>query len=336
MVAMRTKWPLAAAIALILVAAVGGGAWWYRNRVEQAKKAEAPAPAPVQEVHGEVSLTGTIDAREIVNVASPMEGKVIAFRAEVGDEVYEGQLLAELGNEMLSAAQQGASELVERTQERFNELEAAVASARLEASRAAADYLRVKGEFERASRNWNREKMLLAEGATPRQRAERAEAEFKTLQNDMITLEGVAKGSEGRLSSLLQTLESTRKNLEARTQDLEFTSARVESGQIFSPVNGIVISRRGAPGDDVNPTMNDLFRIGADLTNLTVTVEPNPAILAKIKPEMPALILIADIPNEAIAGVVSKIDKGRVTIDFTTPTPIVKPGHSAQVRLRLP
>ncbi|MDZ4802871.1 MAG: efflux RND transporter periplasmic adaptor subunit [Bryobacteraceae bacterium] len=330
------KWPLAAAIALILAAAVGGGAWWYRTRAGQAKIAEAPAPAPVQDVSGEISLTGTIDAREIVNVASPMEGKVIAFRAEVGDEVYEGQLLAEIGNEMLSAAQQGATELVERTQERFNELEAAVASARLEASRASADYVRVKGEFERASRNWNREKMLLAEGATPRQKAERAETEFKNLQSDLTSLEGVARGSESRLASLQQTLDNSRRNLEARTEDLESAKARVESGQIFSPVNGIVVSRRGAPGDDVNPAMDDLFRIGADITSLTVTVEPNPAVLAKIKPDMPALIIIADIPNEAIPGVVSSVEKGRVVIDFSTPTPIVKPGHSAQVRLRIP
>ncbi len=179
---MRSKWPALAATVLVLCAAAGGGFWYYRAQAAAKAKAAVPPPAAPQQITGEISLSGTVGAREVVEVASPVEGKVYAFRAEVGDEVYEGQLLAELTNETLSLAQQSAAEQVERTQDRFNELEASVAAARLETSRATADFLRVKGEFERASRNYTRQKMLYAEGATPRQQYEKAEAEFKTLQ----------------------------------------------------------------------------------------------------------------------------------------------------------
>ncbi len=152
----------------------------------------------------------------------------------------------------------------------------------------------------------------------------------------MTTLEGVASGAESRLTSLQQTLENTRKNLETRTEDLEAAKARVDAGQVFSPVNGVVISRRGQPGDDVNPTMHDLFRIGTDLTNLVVVVEPPPPALPKIQPGMAALVLSADVPGEALSGTVSKVENGRVTVEFATPTPIIRPGHTAQVRLKLP
>lgn len=339
MVAMRFKWPLAVATVLVLAGAAGGGFWYYRSQAAAAAakaKAAQAAAAPVQQITGEISLSGLIGAKEVVSVAAPMDGKINAFRAEVGDEVYEGQLLAEITSETLSLAQQSASEQVERTQERLNELEATVAAARLESSRATADLLRVRGEFERASRNYTRQKMLVAEGATPRLVFEKAEAEWKTLQADLKTLEGVANGSESRLKSLQQTLENTRKNLEARTEDLEASKARVDAGQVFSPVNGILISRHGAPGDDVNPTVTDLFRIATDLSNLEVTVDPPPPALPKIKPGMPALVFSADMANEPLQGSVKSVENGRVVIEFASPNPIVKPGTTAQVRLRLP
>jgi multidrug efflux pump subunit AcrA (membrane-fusion protein) len=49
---------------------------------------------------------------------------------------------------------------------------------------------------------------------------------------------------------------------------------------------------------------------------------------------MPAAIHVAE-SAEAIAGSVREIRDGRVIVDFTSPTPAIKPGMSAQVQIKL-
>ena len=63
--------------------------------------------------------------------------------------------------------------------------------------------------------------------------------------------------------------------------------------------------------------MDDLFRIATDLSNLSIVVDPSPAQLARIKPGQAVLINLADIPNEALGGIVSSAEGGSVTIDFS-------------------
>ncbi len=334
---MKRSW-VGIAIAVVVLVTAGSAAFvWYRG--QSGTKTITPVPAAAaggSAANGEISVSGTISATEVTKVGVPIDGQVTAFHAEVGDEVYQGQLLAEVTNTGLGTAQQAAEAELERAGERVSKVEALVASARLEASRAEADYSRVKADLDRAARLWNRQQMLLKEGATPKRVAEKAEADFRTLQQDSANLGEVSRGAESRLASLTADLDNARKTLERRSEDMEATKARVDSGQVFSTVSGLVTGRRGVAGDEVHPTMDDFFQIATDLSRLTVTVEPSPAVVAKIKPGLEVLVVVADLPNEALAGVVRAVENGRVVIDFANPSPVVKPGLTAQVRIRLP
>lgn len=331
---MKAKWiPIAAATVLIAVVAAGL-AFLYRTTAT-APPAPNPVPAPVAEVESEAVLPAIIRARLLVKTPVPVDGRVAAFHAEVGDEVFEGQIIAEIRSEASEVARESAKLDVEQGQTRVNNLESTVTAARLEASRASADAARLRAELDRATRNYSREKLLLAEGATPRLVFEKAERDYKTLETDSATAQELSRAADERVSSLQAELDRQRKILETKLTDMEGAESRAASGQVLAPAAGVIAARRGQVGDEVHPSMEDLFQIATDLSVLDAEVEPSPAQLARIKPGQPAAVTVADLPNEALTGKVVSVQDGKAMVEFSNPSPLVRPGMTAQVRIKI-
>lgn len=324
--------------AVAAVAVIAGGIATYflvrRQAMEQAAQAKADA-ARQTELPPEVTLPGVIHARDVLKVAAPIEGVVRVFHVDVGAEVYEGQLLAEITSETLDSAHQLTVVELERAQTRVQNMETALSAARLEASRASADAIRARSELDRATRTYQRQKLLIGEGATPRQTFEKAEREYNAISAESQNLDLVAQHAEERVSSSSRELDAARKILEGKVEEMEVAKARVEAGQVLSPATGIISARRGQAGDEVHPSMEDLFQIATDTTNLEVTVEPSPADLARIKPGLAGWVHVADLPNDPLPAKVTGIEEGKVRLEFANPSPLVRPGQTAQVRIRV-
>jgi HlyD family secretion protein len=337
MLSMRQKLLLAGA-AVLIVAIAAAGLIVQRRQAEVAARSEAEQRKSASEAAArtaDIVLSGTIGARETTPVAAPMAGIVKAFHADVGDMVYEGQLLAEIENQGLQASHEHATLEVEKAQTRVNNLEGSISAARLEASRAEADAIRARAEFDKASRHYTRQKLLVAEGATPRNVFEKAEKDYQALQSESDNLTQVAKNADERVIALTRDLDNARKLLEARVAELDASKTRVEAGQVTSSVSGTVVSRRGDTGGEVHPTMQDLFQIATDTSVLTVVVEPSPADLARIKAGQSAAVYVADVPDESLSGRVISVESGKVVVEFANPSALVKPGQTAQVRIKV-
>src|SRR4051812_18445560 len=116
MVAMQRQWPLIAGALVFACVVAGSSVWWYRaveaRKSQEAARAEKEAAAKATAAaipHGEIRLQGVVSAKEIVQIAAPTDGQLLRFHVDAGDEVYQGQLLAEIGNTTLSAAQESAT-----------------------------------------------------------------------------------------------------------------------------------------------------------------------------------------------------------------------------------
>jgi multidrug resistance efflux pump len=326
---MKGKGLLIAGI-VILAAIAAGALSMLKQTPKQEAAVQAPPPLPV-----DATMPAKLQAQTLVNIGVPITGKVENFHVEAGDEVYEGQLLAQIRSEALVSAVQTATEDLESAQTRINNLESLIAASRLEASRAGADATRVRADLDRASKRYERERMLLAEGATPRLTFEKAQREFLALEKESANLDQLARQSEERVDSLQRDLDNVRKILQDKVDELETVQASVAAGQIYSPVSGIVASRRGLAGDEVNPSIRDLFQIATDLSVLEAVAVPSAADLARIKPGQEAFVALAESPNELLPGVVKKVEEGQVTIEFKNPNPAIRPGLTAQVRIKL-
>lgn len=333
---IRGKWLLFAGVTILAAVAAGAIAVWRQHAVNPPPKPVEAPKAVAQTFSGnEVSLNGRVQAHTVVNVPVPVDGLIESLAVEIGADVFEGQLLARIRNVKLDTALEVATAEVDKTQMRVQNTEAGITAARLEASRAGADAARTRAEFDRAEKAWQRQQMLFREGATPRLTYEKAEREYNTLKEERESKDAVARQTDERVESLNRDLDAFRRTLDDRAKSLEQAKADVASADVHAPADGVVVGRRGAPGDEVNPEMQDLYRIATNLAALEVVVEPTPPQLQRIRPGQVVAIHVAEMPNEAINGTVREINGTQVIIDFTSPTALIRPGVSAQVTIKL-
>ncbi|HEU0140218.1 MAG TPA: efflux RND transporter periplasmic adaptor subunit [Bryobacteraceae bacterium] len=333
---MRGKWILLAGVAILVAVIAGALSAVWRDRAERARQAQEQAEAKkAGPPASEISLSGTVQAQNVVPVPASVNGTLEIYYVEEGQEVFEGQLLARIRNTRLETERDAATAELERIQTRVNNLESGIISARLEASRAMADANRARADFERVEKVYQRQRMLYSEGATPRLVWEKAQKDYERTKAEYEGLQELARQAESRLSSSIGDLDQARVMLSERTAEFEHAQAELQSAEVHSPVDGIVVAVRGQAGDVVDPGIPDLLRIATELNSLQVTVMPDVASLPYIHPGQPAVVQLPEAANEALPGQVLEVRDGTVVVVFQSPTPAVKPGLTAQVRLKL-
>jgi multidrug resistance efflux pump len=333
---MRGKWILFGGVTVLAAIAAGALVVW-----RQTVKPVLPKPAPVVQTiapqgfqGNEVSLAGKIAAQKIVNVPAPIDGIIESFAVDAGDNVFEGQVLARIKNARVSSAMEMATAELDKAETRVKNTEAAIVSTRLEASRARADAARAKNDLDRAEKNYNRQKLLFAEGATPRLTYEKSENDYNILKDEAESKTALAQQADDRAAQLNRDLDAFKRMLDEQSQAMERAKSDATGGEVRSPVDGLILSRRGQAGEEVSRSMDDLFRIATAMSAMEVIVEPTPPQLARIRAGQAAAIHLAEV-SDAIEGTVREVVGSQVIVDFISPTPLIKPGLTAQVTIKL-
>ena len=334
---MKGKWLLAGGSAIFL--AVGGGALvWWRNQqpppTAVTKAAPDPPTRPPAFFGNEVSLNGMLQPQKTVTVGAPIDGTIQEVMADAGTPVFQGQVIARIKNGKLDTALESATAEVEKLKTRIANLEGSIVAARLEASRAQADAARAKAELDRTEKAYNRQSLLYKEGATPRLTYEKSEHDYKQAQTDSDNLAAVSKNASDRIDSLNQDLDNAKKLLDGKNQDLETARVDVASGEVQAPADGIVLVRKGLPGEPITKAVQDFFQIAINTAVMQAVVEADASVLPRIKEGAQAAVRVAEFPEE-ITGVVREIKRSTVIVEFANPAPEVKPGLSARVKIKL-
>jgi membrane fusion protein, macrolide-specific efflux system len=158
-------------LALTLLALViGAGGWWaWKAWGAGAKKSDELIFASVQraDIEDLVGATGSLQPRDYVDVGAQVSGQLKKLHVEVGTEVKEGQLLAEIDAEQ-SAARVDANRASLRAQQ--------------------ATLVERQVNLEKAERDLQRQKNLMAEEATTTEQVQNAETAVRTARTQINTL----------------------------------------------------------------------------------------------------------------------------------------------------
>ena len=119
---MRGKWVLLAGVVVLVAIAAGALTVWRRELAAKRKPVVTNAAIPLPP-GTEINLPGRVEAKNVVPVAATIEGTIDAFHVQVGDEVFEGQLLASIKNTDLESARDVAAMEFERAETRITNLE---------------------------------------------------------------------------------------------------------------------------------------------------------------------------------------------------------------------
>jgi macrolide-specific efflux system membrane fusion protein len=185
----RRPWRLAF-VALVILAILGASGYaWYRWG-PGAKTESAYITATVQrgDIEDQVSATGSLQPRDYVDVGAQVSGQLRKIHVEVGSEVKEGDLLAEIDAET-SQARVDASRAQLRSQQ------AQMAEREL--------------TLTKAERDLQRQKNLMAEEATT----------AETLQNAETTV----RTARVQIQALKASMEQLQASMRVEEANLKFT-----------------------------------------------------------------------------------------------------------------
>lgn len=328
---MRGKWVLFAGV--VLLAAIGAGAYmWHRKQAPPQQLAKGPAEPPPGT---EITLEGMIRAVDRIRIDAPVSGVLEEFAVAPGDEVHEGQVLGRIANDAIREEEVEARLELERAQARLRAQEAELTALRLEESRLAADAARARSELARVEKIYQRQSLLIREGATPRLVFQRAEEDYLAAKKERDRIEELLAAAQDRVQAAAAGLEEARKAVADRQEQLEAARSRAESCNLVAPADGIVVRIARSAGETVEEGFEGLIEIASDWTHLELEADAPEAYTKRLAPGDAALIVLAELPQGALEAQVKSVAKQQVVIAFTSPSTLVRPGMTATVRLKL-
>ena len=165
----RRTWFRPAALALLALVIAAGGWWGWKAWGNSATNADESIFATVQrgDIEDLVGATGSLQPRDYVDVGAQVSGQLKKLHVEVGTEVKEGQLLAEIDAEQ-SAARVDANRASLRAQQ--------------------ATLVERQVNLEKAERDLQRQKNLMAEAATTTEQVQNADTAVRAARTQINTL----------------------------------------------------------------------------------------------------------------------------------------------------
>ena len=331
---MRSKWLLISVLAVC--AGIAGGALSLRYRHRSPEVAEHTSGAAVIS-KPEASWSGTIRPQHVVNVGARVNGNIETFMADVGQEVFQGQVLARIGAGQLESDREAAVHSVESAQDQVSKAEAAISSSRMEASRAAADAQRARMALDRIQKVYSRQQTLHDAGATPRLTFEKAQQDFEAALQEADIMGKAERAANDNVQNAIQSLDLAKQALADHTSRLDDAQGAMEYAEVRSPVDGLIVGRKGDVGKPAEDAGDALFQIATDVYALEVIIEPPSPVLKRIHPGQQALVSVLDLQTGGMPGEVKEVkDKeGQVIVEFNSTVPAIRPGMRADVRLKV-
>lgn len=264
---------LGAALAISCLTSACGG------QESQTSKKAIPVTLQTLEIATLIESTqyvGTLEAKNRVNLAPRIDGRILEIFVKQGDKVSQGKAIIKLEptreleevNARIADVNVAKAEFSEaEAQLRTREAERARAAANVE--RARADLQDAKAEVILAEVNYKRSKFLVGEGVEPKQDLDDKTRDLKTkiaqrdADKEALNAELKALSAAERQVDQAVALVNSRKEAVRRAQgELGSTSQALAYNTITAPIEGVV-------GDFNEYKVGDVVNVGDRLTTIT-------------------------------------------------------------------
>ncbi len=259
----RAVWPVGL---VIVVCVLVGLMLWYRSRGPLVNAVVAERRAVVDRV----VATGKVVPLARIRLGSVVLGTVARVHADRGDKVKRGEVLVALDDAEAVALEDQAKATLQQAEARLGQVGGVAARVALESVKQAS------ARMEQAQSDLEREKALMANGASTQERVDSATKAYEIAVSAHAAALAQATSTGpggGDYRAAASQVAQARASMEAAT-------ARLSQTRIVAPADGVVLTRDVEPGDVVQPgrTLMELAQSG--WTGLSVQVdEKNLALL---------------------------------------------------------
>ncbi|MEF9993733.1 MAG: efflux RND transporter periplasmic adaptor subunit [Acinetobacter sp.] len=182
------KFPLRKIILVVLAGLVIVALAWMYFKPKNEQPQYISAEAVQGDIEDSVLATGVLEATKMVSVGAQVSGQVKRVYVQLGDQVKQGQLIAQIDSI--------------RQQNEFKTAEASIKNQQAQLAVQQANLAKVEAEY-------NRQKSMFSQDATSRAELETALASYKTAQ--------------AQIASINAQIEQSRLNLATTKEDLGYT-----------------------------------------------------------------------------------------------------------------
>ena len=337
-----TKTKTWVAITLVLLGAV----LVFAVRKERASAGEFfTAPVDMGSLRTTVNATGAVQTVVTVQVGSQISGQILELYADYNSMVKRGQLLAKIDPRNFQAQVENAQASVAAAQARVQSADAETktqaanfesAKANLEGARVARDNTAVL--FDRASE-------LSKSGVVSRNDYDNAKANADSARAKFEQAQAAVAQAEAQNHAAAAGLQQAKAQLLQAEADLNRARLNLEYCNIYSPVDGVVISRNVDVGQTIAASLQSptLFTIANDLTRMQVNANVDEADIGNISDQADVRFTVDAFPNEFFHGRIAEIRLNpqtvqnvvtySVIIGIENPELKLKPGMTANITI---
>jgi len=301
----RRRWIIGGVSLGVLVLAIVGVTAAFRpnNEIDPAKLATAEKG----DIARSVVATGKIEPLAKVDVKSKASGIVKQIFVDYGETVRQGQVLAELDKEELSARLREARATLQAAQAAYQAAQAAYERNQVEAMGPDLPFLKA---------SWDRARKLHEEGLIALSLLEDAEKAYQLALNKQTAARSNASVTRAQVAQSLAQVAQAQAVLERAEEDLR-------NSTIVSPMNGLVLSRNIEVGDAVSSILvlgsqATLVTTLGDVSEVYVKGKVDEADIGKVYLGQRARIVVESLKDKKFEGKVTKISPLGVEKDNVT------------------
>jgi HlyD family secretion protein len=305
---------IAGAFALVIAAGV---VWRVKHRPPPPAKFVTSAVS-TGDVTEKVQATGAVQPLLEVNIGAQVNGRVTRVLVDFNSVVRKGDVLAEIDPSIYGT--------------QVSAQEANLASQRAQLAQAQAQMETARAQMETARIAFARVDRLYKAGLS-------SKGDLDTATGNYAAAKATFDASVANVTSNRAGIGSQQAQLNQMTTNLGYTT-------IYSPVDGVVVTRSIDPGATVVASFQApvLFVIAQDLRKMRVLADVDEADVGKLAEKMDADCVVDAFPGETFHGLVSQLRfspntvQGVVTysaiVEVDNPEEKLRPGMTATVTIK--
>jgi HlyD family secretion protein len=319
-----------------LVAVAAGVSYWALGRNRSAEAAMVKARVDRGTIRISVNANGTLEALRTVQVGSQISGQIAALHADYNSVVRQGQLLAEIDPRTF------------QSQVLTEEAQNAAAQARMQSAQAdllnqEANLVQVEANLkvtqvanENSALLYERSKQLLAKGLVSSADHDIARTNAESAAAKVEQAQAGVKSAQAQIRSRQASIEQVKSDIVGAKAQLERAQINLELTKIYSPVDGVVISRSVDIGQTVAASLSApiLFLIANDLARMQVKASVDEADIGKITNDVQVSFTVDAYPNDTFAGKISEVRLEPQTVQNVVTYSVIIHVDNPQLKLK--
>jgi HlyD family secretion protein len=327
---LRQKWPMFSLGRLIvfLPLLIMPGLWGCGNLTEkveaqqgsrEGREAQPPsvetAIARVGQLERPLVYTGNTQPVREVSLSPQVEGRLLQLRADVGDRVRQGQILAELDDTLLQTAlSEAEAELAARESE--------VTRAKSQVNNAQTRIRQAEVELNQAQADEKRMMSLVEEGAISIQQAELAQTQAAVAAQTVSSAKEQTRIEQDAVAI-------AQKRVNAQRAVVAQLRERRSFAFLQSPLTGIVLRKATETGNLVQPG-SEVLSIG-DFSQVKVITPVSELFLSQITPGQSVKVTLDAFPGQSFSGRVNRISPTADPVTRQVPIEVVIPNPDGKI-----